>query len=64
MYEVNPETCTITESPEGRLTLKSAALQAYHLAGEKLNRWSEVKNAAWGVYAEEAAKAQESAGTL
>lgn len=58
MHDVNQDTCEIIKSPDGRLTLKSAALLAYHLAGEKMNRWSEVKNEAWTTYAAEAAKAQ------
>ncbi len=58
MYDVDPDTCSITESADGRLSLKSAALLAYHLAGEKMNRWSAVKNEAWEAYEREAAKAQ------
>lgn len=52
MYDVNPHTCEIAESPEGRLTLKSAALLAFHVAGEKMNRWAEAKSKAWSIYAE------------
>ncbi len=61
MYKVNPKTCAIEEDSGGTITLKSAALLAYHLAGEQMNHWSEVKNAAWQTYEEEVAKAQESA---
>lgn len=57
MYDVNPETCELVESPAGKLTRKSAALLAYHLAGEKMNRWAEVKNEAWSAYEAEAHKA-------
>lgn len=64
MYRVNPETCEVNESPDGNLTLKSAALLAYHLAGEKMNHWSEVKNDSWQTYEAEALKAQESATTF
>lgn len=65
VYTVDPDTCDIrsinpseTIIPQRRhhRTRQEAALFAFHLACEKMNAWSLVKDNAWQIYVVEKGK--------